>query len=306
MDRASIGYTEPLFVMPFDHRGSFQAQMFGIRDREPTDDETRLVASYKRIVYDGLLEALAGGAPKDKAAILVDEQFGAECAEDAVQQGIKLAMCAEKSGQNEFDFEYGEQFGEHIARFRPDFVKVLVRYNVEANGETNRRQADRLARLSDYCHQHGHKYMFELLVPPTDEQLARLGGDRKRYDLETRAGLMEQAIAELQNAGVEADIWKLEGLDESSQYRAIVQQARHGGRDRVGMIVLGRGENAEKVDHWLCVGGTVSGVIGFAVGRTVFWDALTGFRDGKHNREAAVTMIGNTYTRFVRLFTETR
>jgi 5-dehydro-2-deoxygluconokinase len=302
MDRTGIGYTNPLFVMPFDHRGSFQAQMFGIRDREPTEAEIRTIAAYKRIVYDGLIEALACGVPRDKAAILVDEQFGAECAIDAARQGIKVAMSAEKSGQAEFEFEYGDRFGDHIARFNPAFVKVLVRYNVESDPAMNRRQAERLARLGDYCHAHGHKFMFELLVPPTEAQLARMGGDRQAYDLERRSGLMARAIGELQDRGVEADIWKLEGLESAGDYRAIVAQARQDGRDRVGIIVLGRGENAEKVNHWLRVGAQVEGVIGFAVGRTVFWEALTGYRDKQHDRSAAVAMIARIYTGFVHLF----
>jgi len=303
MPPANLGYEDKLFVMPFDHRGSFQAKMFGIKGRQPTAEETRMIASYKRIVYDGFRQALAQGVPKDKAAILVDEQFGAECVTDALKDGIMVAMPAEKSGQEEFDFEYGDQFAEHIERFSPTFVKVLVRYNVEADAERNRRQAARLAKLSEYCHSHDRKFMFELLVPATPAQLNKAGGDKSKYDTEIRPGLMEKAIAELQAAGVEADVWKLEGLESADHYKAIVAQARSNGRDKVGMIVLGRGENAEKVKHWLSVGANVDGVIGFAVGRTVFWDALAGFKEKKHSREEAVAMVARNYKGFVDLFT---
>lgn len=297
-----LGYTEPLYVMPFDHRGSFQAQLFGIKGRQPTDEETQRIASYKRVVYDGFLEALAHGAPKAPGAILIDEQFGAACAVDAVAKGIKLAMSAEKSGQQEFDFEYGADFGAHIERFDVTFVKVLVRYNVEADAAMNRRQAERLARLSAYCHAHGRKYMFELLVPVTEDQLKRVGGDVRRYDREMRPDLMARAIRALQNAGVEADIWKLEGLDTASDYRSIVAQAQDDGRDGVGLIVLGRGENTEKVREWLRVGAQVKGVIGFAVGRTVFWEALVEYRDKRHSREDAVAMVARNYKDLVDLF----
>ncbi|MDZ7312884.1 MAG: DUF2090 domain-containing protein, partial [candidate division KSB1 bacterium] len=289
-----------------DHRGSFQEKMFGIKGRQPTADETRMIASYKDIVYEGFKKALAMGVPKDKAAILVDEQFGTNCVLDAKKNGIMVAMPAEKSGQDEFDFEYGEEFGTHIEKFAPTFVKVLVRYNAEDNVEMNRRQSSRLARLSDYCHATRRKFMFELLVPASKAQLEKVGGDKRKYDTEIRPGLMARAIAELQAAGVEPDVWKLEGLEKADDYKAIVAQARSQGRNQVGMIVLGRGEDETKVRTWLKIGANVDGVIGFAVGRTVFWDALAGYKNGRHNRETAVTMVANNYKGLVDLFVANR
>jgi 5-dehydro-2-deoxygluconokinase len=303
---ADLGYKDTLFVMPFDHRGSFMAKMFGIKGRQPTAEETKEIASTKKIVYEGFRQALAQGVPKDKAAILVDEQFGAECVVDALKSGIKVAMPAEKSGQDEFDFEYGEQFGAHIEKFNPTFVKVLVRYNTDDDKVLNKRQATRLAQLSAYCHKNARKFMFELLVPALEGQLAKLGGDKKKFDTEVRPGLMEKAIAELQAAGIEPDVWKLEGLERAEDYKAIVAQARSKGRHHVGMIVLGRGENAEKVHHWLKVGAKVEGVIGFAVGRTVFWDPLVGYREKKHSREEAVAQVAKNYKSLVDLFTHAR
>lgn len=300
----NLGYNDKLFVMPFDHRGSFQSKMFGIKGRNPNEAETAEIASYKMIVYEGFRAALAQGVPKDKAAILVDEQFGSACVQDALQNGIKVAMPAEKSGQDEFDFEYGEAFGAHIEKFNATFVKVLVRYNTDDDKELNQRQAARLARLSDYCHANNRKFMFELLVPALPAQLDKLGGDKKKYDTQVRPGLMEKAIAELQGAGIEADVWKLEGLENASDYKAIVAQARSNGRNNVGMIVLGRGENDEKVRHWLKEGAKVDGVIGFAVGRTIFWDALAGYREKKHSRTDAVNMVAKSYKGFVDLFTQ--
>lgn len=306
MPPQDLGYAKELFVMPFDHRSSFQAKLFGIKGRQPTAEETKEIASYKDIVYEGFKKALAMGVPKDKASILVDEQFGASCALDAQKNGYMFAMAAEKSGQDEFDFEYGGEFAAHIEKFNPTFVKVLVRYNPEDEIEMNKRQTQRLAKLSQYCHSTKRKYMFELLVPASKAQLDKVGGDKKRYDTEIRPGLMERAIAELQAGGVEADVWKLEGLERADDYKAIVAQARSQGRDKVGMIVLGRGEDAAKVRTWLSIGAKVAGVIGFAVGRTVFWDALTGAKSGQHSREAAVNMVANNYKGFVDLFSASR
>lgn len=304
---SELGYTKDLFILPFDHRGSFQAKLFGIKDREPTPEETKVIASYKQVIYDGFKKALEDGVPADKAGILVDEQFGTDIAKDAVKSGHSLSMPAEKSGQDEFDFQFGHQFEEHIEMFDPTFVKVLVRYNPEGDESLNHRQLARLKRLSEYCHRVHRKFMFELLVPATDEQLKACGGSVATYDATMRPKLMVSAMEQIQRFGVEPDVWKLEGIETAEDSRAVAVQARTGkGRDYVGVIVLGRGENAEKVRTWLTVASATPGVIGFAVGRTVFWDALKGLKEGSLSRPKAVAQIAEIYRGFCELWVRAR
>jgi 5-dehydro-2-deoxygluconokinase len=298
------GYDRPLYVMPFDHRGSFQTGLFGWKP-PLNDTQTAEIAGSKQIIYDGFQAALAGGAPAQKAAILVDEQFGAAILRDAKAKGVATACPAEKSGQNEFDFEYGEDFERHIEAFDPTFCKVLVRYNAEGDRALNQRQAARLKRLSEWLAARGRsRFLFELLVPPEKAQLDRLKGDKKAYDREIRPRLVVEAIRELQAAGVEPDLWKIEGLDRAEDCRAVVAMARAGGRDHVGCIVLGRGEDDAKVREWLGVAATVPGFVGFAVGRTVFWNPLVAWRAGKASREEAAAQIAGRYREFVDLFEE--
>src|SRR5438876_803734 len=95
------------------------------------------------------------------------------------------------------------------------------------------------------------KFLFELLVPAEEGQLASVGGDTDRYDAELRPELMRRTIAEFQDAGVEADIWKIEGVDTREDCERIAAQARVGGRDGVVCVVLGRGADDAKGDHWL-------------------------------------------------------
>jgi 5-dehydro-2-deoxygluconokinase len=225
---------------------------------------------------------------------------------DAAKHGYSTSCPAEKSGQDEFDFEYGEQFGAHIEKVNPTFCKVLVRYNPGDPAELNSRQAARLKRLSDWLHGHGKLFMFELLVPANATQLATVGGDKKRYDKEVRPALMVQAIHELQDAGVEGDVWKIEGLDSADDCKKVVAAARRGGRDKVGCIILGRGEDDKKVREWLSVAAGVPGFIGFAVGRTTFWDPCVDFRAGKITREAAVAEIARRYREWVDIFEKAR
>jgi myo-inositol catabolism protein IolC len=210
----------------------------------------------------------------------------------------------EKSGQNEFDFEYWDEFGEHIESFDPDFSKVLVRYNPDGDAGMNERQTERLRRLGDWLHEHDRKFLFELLVPAEPDQLERVGGDEDRYDAELRPELMRRAITELQDNGVEADIWKIEGIDTQEDCEAIAQVCRRDGRDGVICVVLGRGANDDKVEHWLRQGAPVDGYAGFAIGRTIWWDALKGFLDGDLERDEAASRIAEKYLRFVQVYRE--
>jgi len=301
-----IGYDKPLYILPYDHRGSFQTKMFGWHG-DLTATQTAEIAAAKQVIYDGFRAAVEAGVPREKAGILVDEQFGASILRDAAAQGYTIACPAEKSGQEEFDFDYGEDFASHIEAFHPTFCKVLVRYNPDADQVLNQRQASRLKRLSDYLYSKSRsRFMFELLVPPEKTQLERLKGDKKAYDLELRPKLMVQAIMQLQDAGVEPDVWKIEGLDRREDCEKIVAAARRDGRHAVGCIILGRGEDDEKVHEWLATAARVPGFIGFAVGRTAFWEPLVDFRAKKITREAAVNGIANRYREFVDVFENAR
>jgi myo-inositol catabolism protein IolC len=298
----SHGYDKPLYLLPFDHRGSFETGMFGWKGAL-TAEQTAQIAATKRAIYDSFVAAVAAGVPKHKAGILVDEQFGAAILHDATMQGYITACPAEKSGQEEFDFEYGDDFAKHIEAFHPTFCKVLVRYNPEGDKTLNGQQSARLKRLSDYLHGESRSlFMFELLVPAEKAQIEKLKGDKKAYDVEVRPRLMVQTIQQLQDAQVEPDVWKIEGLDLREDCEKVVAAAHRGGRNNVGCIILGRGEDDKKVREWLTTAAGVSGFIGFAVGRTDFWEPVVSWRAKKTTREAAVTEMARRYREFVGIF----
>lgn len=298
----ALGYDGKLYVLAFDHRGSFQKKMFGIAG-DPSAEETETISDAKHLIFEGMLEAVRRGAQAGATGVLVDEQFGSDIPEQSREHGLRLAMPVEKSGQDEFDFEYGAEFGEHVEQFDPDFSKVLVRLNPEGDGELNERQLARLKELSDWLHEHDRKFLFELLVPATEEQLGRVDGDDDRYDSELRPELMRQAIEQIQNAGVEVDIWKIEGVEDRGDAAMIAEQSRSGeGREGVKCVVLGRGASTEKVDLWLQAASPVEGFIGFAIGRSIWWDALKGFLDEKLSREEAASQIAENYLRFTSVY----
>ena len=301
----TIGYSKPLYLLPFDHRGSYLSGMFHMKP--PLNEAQHAkVADSKHVIYEGFVQAVADGVPRAAAGILVDEEFGTEVLRAAAKEGYITALSSEKSGVDEFEFEYGAEFAAHIEAFDPGFVKVLVRYNPEGDEAGNRRQTGKLKKLSDYCVKTRRRFMFELLVPATDAQLARVHGDKQAYDLRVRPDLMIQSIEALQEAGIEPAVWKIEGLDRHADCERLVATAQRGGRSEVGSIVLGRGADEERVKSWLRTAAAVPGFIGFAVGRTSFWDAVADYEGQKTPRQEAAARIAKRYRAWVDIFENAR
>ena len=298
----ALGYDEKLYILAFDHRGSFQKNMFGIQG-DPTPEDIETISDAKRLIFEGALVAVGDGAEPAATGVLVDEQFGSDIPRQSREHGLKLSMPVEKSGQEEFDFQYGEDFGGHIEKFDPDFSKVLVRYNPEGDRAVNEEQLGRLKTLADWLHSHDRKFLFELLVPATASQLAAVDGDADRYDVELRPDLMRRTIEDTQAAGIEVDIWKIEGVDHREDAAMLAEQARSGaGRDGVRCVLLGRGASIEKVEQWLRVAASVDGFIGFAIGRSIWWDPLKSYLAKEQDRDAAAARIAANYLQFVRVY----
>jgi myo-inositol catabolism protein IolC len=305
---ASIGFDKPLYILSFDYRNplltthGLESMLTGDHAAEVASTVSEIVTA-KRFVYDGFKAALAAGLPRDKAGILVDEHLGAAILTDAVAQGYVTACPAEKSGDGEFDFKYGEDFAKHIEAFHPTFCKVQIRYNPEGNPDLNRRQSVRLKRLSDYLHGESRSlFLLELLLPPEKEQLKELKGDKDAYHMEVRPRLKVEAIQQLQGAQVEPDVWGIEGLDRREDCEKVVAAARRGGRDKVGCIILPDTGKPEQTIEWLTTAAGVPGFIGFAAGPTIFWDPISRWLARKTAPKAAVLEIGQRFREFVNVF----
>src|SRR3954463_7767367 len=298
----ALGYDGKLYILAFDHRGSFQKKMFGI-EGDPTPEETETISDAKKLIFEGMEIAVERGLDASSAGVLVDEQFGSDIPELAHERGLSLTMPVEKSGVDEFQFEYGDDFGEHIAKYDLLASKVLVRFNPDGDAEMNDRQTKRLKQLADWLHDNDRLFLFELLVPAEDDQLESVGGDTDRYDAELRPELMRRAIEHFQEAGVEVDIWKIEGVDTREDAEMLSEQARKGeGRENVKSVLLGRGASDDKVDHWLQKAAGVEGFIGFAIGRSIWWDPLKSFLSGDLERSAAADQIADNYLRFIKVY----
>jgi len=272
----NLGYQKNLFILPFDHRSSF-AKLFGFTGENLAPEQKETITGAKEIIYEAFKKAVEQGIPKDQAAILVDEEYGNNIIKDAIKNNFSVILTTEKSGQEEFSFEYGDDFAQHIEKYKPAIVKALVRYFPNSN-------YDELKTLSDFCHEKGYKFLVEVLT-------------ENKTSLEAVA-----AIKLFQNLGIEPDIWKLEGMETEKEYLDIVTQAQIGDRQEVKVVILGRGETQETVEKWIITGAKVKGIIGFAVGRTIFWNPLTEYINGKIEKTKAAEMIGNNFLHFYNLF----
>jgi myo-inositol catabolism protein IolC len=287
-------------MLAFDHRRSILA-LFGVCG-DPSPREAGRIGDAKRIIFDGLSLArhrLEGvGVP----GLLVDEQFGAGVLELARDRQVVAAVACERSGQAEFRFEYGDDFGTHIERVDPDLVKALVRFNPDGDRALNRRQTERLRKLSEWLLSRDRELLFELLVPPESHQLRSVGNDRGRFDAELRPELVCRAVTEIQAAGVEAAVWKIEGIEERVDCARIAATCRRQGRDDVSCLILGRGADESRVERWLRVAAPVEGFGGFAVGRTIWWDAIASYLARELDRVSAVATIAERYLHFVDVY----
>lgn len=312
---ATLGFDKPLYILAFDHRDLLLAKSVSedMLEMLTADQKAEIELARselllaKRVVFRGFEAALAAGVTQDNAGMLVDERFGADILAKAEGQGYMIACPAERSGQEEFDFEYGEDFAKHIETFQPTFCKVQVRYNPEGDQDLNRRQSARLKRLSDYLHGESQSlFMLELVLPPEKAQLKELKGDRKAYDVEIRPRLKIEAIQQLQDAQVEPDVWAIEGLDSREDCEKVVAAVRRGGRNKIGCIILGQGKDQKRARECLITAAGVPGFIGFTIGRAIFSEPLTRWASRKITLQAAATEIGKRYREFVNIFEENR
>jgi myo-inositol catabolism protein IolC len=287
----------PLFVVAMDHRDSFGRTLFGVKG-VPTEAQVEAMRSAKQVIYEGARLATAEGLAVGRAGILVDEHLGADVARQAKIDHFILAMPIEKSGTELFELEYGDDFAQHVEEFDPDFFKVLVRYNPNDDPQTRNTQIERLANVSAWAKDADWRWLFELLVPPTREQLARYD-DQYHFDEFARPGLTVTTIAAFTEGGVRPTIWKLEGYETTEGAQEVLDAVARAGEPLADCIVLGRNAPLSQVEHWIDVAAPLTGFVGFAVGRTIWEVPLQSMLSGASSRDDAVKAVAGNYRELI-------
>jgi len=283
----------PLFVLAFDHRTSLMTKLFEV-EGEPGEADAARARTAKRVIWEGLVGALDDGrVSRGEAAALVDTTYGVEVIAAARAAGVRVAVPVEASGRAELAFEELE-WRDRLDALAPAWAKVLIRYNPEGDAAMNARQRVALGALADHCRATERDLMLELLVPPEPQH------DPATYDANERPGLMVRAIEELRGDGIEAQVWKIEGLDRREDCGRVAAAAG------APCIVLGRGADRDAVDRWLRAGAGVAGFDGFAIGRSIWWPALRELFAGEIDDATAAAAIGDEYARYVGVYLDAR
>jgi myo-inositol catabolism protein IolC len=278
-------HDDPLFIMAMDHRASFGKTLFDVKDDDPDPVQVAAMKSAKQLIYQGL-RAAQPAVTCGRTGVLVDERYGQGVIDAAAGGPAVLAIPVEASGHDWFTLEWGDQWLAHVQRVRPDYAKVLVRDNPEFDAAEREGQFARLAQVSNGLREAGVPLLYELLVPATAAQLDRAGRDPAAYDRDLRPGLVAKVIADNQEHGVEPTLWKVEGLETVDAAHRVAGQAKAGGR-RADLIVLGRDAPAERLDHWLEVASQVDEFVGFAIGRSIWEDAIRDYEASDRGPAAA-------------------
>jgi myo-inositol catabolism protein IolC len=280
-------HDDPLFILAMDHRESFGKTLFGVKDDGPDAAQAAAMRAAKRLIFEGLQTALPS-LTSGRAGVLVDERYGQDVI-DVIRHGeppVVLAVPVEASGHDWFTLEWGDRWLEHVEAVKPDYAKVLVRDNPDFDATRREAQLGGLAQVSAGLQEAGVPLLYELLVPGTDAQLDQVGHDTDAYDRDVRPGLVVRVIADNQAHGVEPALWKVEGLETVGAARQVAGQAKAGGR-AADLIVLGRDAPTERLDHWLEVASQVDAFVGFAIGRSIWEDAVREYEASDRGQRAA-------------------
>ena len=295
--------TDELFVLVVDHRRSFR-RLFGVGDDLSAAERERLEDA-KHLVWEGFLQAAERTAvPRNRLGVLVDEELGARVARAAGDAEVQLAMPVERAGRRLLELEHDEEWARHLDAFDPGLGKALVRWNPGDEAETKRAQAQLLSRVGAWLHQTGRRLVVELLVPATDDDLARVDDDHDRYDTERRPELTRRAIREIRDLGVEVDIWQVEGVDEPADAEALAAMIHDEGSEGEIALVLGNLEDEQRFEHRLRTTGSLPGIVGLAVGLPAWGQHLAAYRDGEIDRETTAERIGDAFANFIDVYTE--
>jgi len=295
-----------LLILAADHRNSLERDLYGLT-APPTPAQAAQISADKLLVYQALLAAVRQLPAGVQPGMLIDEQYGASVAELASRSAgaVSLCMPVEASGEEWFCFAYGDDWQRHAGFFAAEHTKVLVRDNPGLDPGLRERQAHQLAQVSAWAAAASRSLIVELLVPATDADKEATAGSTDRYDDELRPGHTLKVMEYLQDRGVEPAIWTVEGLDRHDDAVAVAAMAVRSGR-QARCVVLGRSAPHSKLDHWLQVAAPVPGWTGFAIGRSIWWDALRAHRHHRCTVGEARRRISVAYLDYARYYLAAR
>jgi 5-dehydro-2-deoxygluconokinase len=244
-----------LNVLAFDHRKQFEEWFYGAGADAPN-----LIRRAKQLIADGAMVGAEQAGLKAPHVIL-DDRYGAHTLARLTGSGAFLARPIELPGHTPLHFEGGPDVGTTLRRWpRDHVVKVLVRYDAEGDVHARVAQETQLLTLYRACLETDHELMLEVL--PADEE----------QPIEARWTLA--AMARLYEIGIKPDWWKLAAPQGQGGWRAVGKLLDNRDPYCRGVLLLGMDAPLDEMVWAIEDAAKESWVKGFAVGRTIFKEAV--------------------------------
>lgn len=269
----------PFFILPFDHRNGLAKDVLGTT-YPFSEADMKTAQELKKMVFEAILKVRDVYEGKGSLGCLFDEETALDVILEAQKVGLPVTVSMEKSGTKTLELIHGNKFGERLNELRPTFGKILIHYR-PGNEAENSGYRKILKEVSDFCETNGVPLMLEILL---DKNNTHTPED------------MIQVFSEINGAGVKVGIWKIEGFESPEAWKAIAPHAQ------APMIILGRGQNRTAVETWVEAAAQSGVVDGFAIGRTIFQDALSAYAQGTMSRADAVEAVAKNYLYFIKLW----
>jgi 5-dehydro-2-deoxygluconokinase len=245
------------------------------------------IAGVKRLALDAFLIARDRvAAVGEFGALLIDEQYASAVIADALRAGVTVGTPAEKAGA----FPLAWSSDPFSAALTGAFVKVLVRYRPDDEEAIRAGQWEKLDALQTWCRDAGKPLVIEVLVPRRQEA-------EDEFEASGRPAMLAGFIGDAYRRGLTPAFWKIEGTLAPEGARTIdTAIAAH---PACRQIILGKAADLGTIDRWFAAAAASTTAVGFAIGRSVFWEPSAAFLSGATTAEQASADICKNYVRLV-------
>ena len=272
--------TDRVYMLAADHRWQWE-EWCDARSMPRTR-----IAEVKRLAYDGFLLARdRSAAVRECGALLIDEQYASPVITEALKAGVNVGTPAEKAGS--FPLAWCEPFSRALTGA---FVKVLVRHRPDDDREIRDGQWAKLKALQTWCHGAGKPLVIEVLV-------ARRQEPEEEFEASGRPAMLAAFIGEAYRRALVPDFWKIEGTPSKEGARII--DAAIAADSWCRQIILGKAADLDTIHRWFAAAAGSPTAVGFAIGRSVFWEPSEAFLSGTRTAGQAAADICANYLRLV-------
>ncbi len=257
-----------------------------LEDLAPDEAAVARIPAFKVLAVQAA-RRVAKGRPG--FGMLLDDKYGRVALFAAgAGQDLWVAKPIELPGSRPLQFEFSQDLGSRLSEWPVDHgIKVLCFYHPDDDPALKAVQTAKLVSAFDAARKVGREILIEIIVsksgPMSDDTIAG-------------------ALAELYDAGLKPDWWKLEPQASTAAWQAIDDVIATRDPYCRGVVLLGLEAPIEALKESFAVARTSTSVRGFAVGRTIFAEAAARWLKGEIGDEEAVDEMAAKFATLVDLW----